>query len=341
MRAADVDGVYLMFPGQGSQYPRMGVSLYGSDPVFTHWMDSAFLMMGEMGNRLKREWLNSSPGPRFDDVRTAQPLLYMINHALGKVVMGWGVELNGLLGHSVGELVAATLAGVIAFEDGVGLMVDRVHAFAETAAGGMAAVAASEEEVSPFLSAEIHLAAVNAPRQTIIAGRVEPLERTLKAMTSAGITCSLIPSQQAFHSPLVNPGVAASVSAWEATPLAPPSIAVISAYLPGRLTDAAACDPHFWATQPADLVRFDDALREVLALRPAALVECGPSGVLTAIARKHRNVRGGQTRAFALLPGNGVPAEEELEQIGSVRAALHELALRATAGNRTRTGDTA
>ena len=325
MHELDRGGVWLMFPGQGSQYPRMGASLYGSEPVFTHWMDTAFGLLEGMGEHLREEWLSPSPSPAFDDVTVAQPLLYAVDHALGRMVLAWGVEPRGLLGHSVGELVAATLAGVLGFEDGLAVMADRVAAFADTPVGGMAAVAAAEEEVSPFLSEEVHLAAVNAPRQTMIAGRTGPLSAAMAAMAAAGLTCAPVRSRQAFHSPLVNEGVAASLPAWEAVPLAPPGIPVVSAYLPGRLTGATACDAHFWAEQPARQVRFFDALQEVLALGPLAVVECGPSGGLTAIARRQRQVVGGGTRALALLPDRPEPVERERQQVASVRAAVAEL----------------
>jgi len=322
MRELDASGVYLLFPGQGSQYPRMGASLYRTEPTFTHWMDEAFRLMGCRGAELRDAWLSTEPSAAFDDVTVAQPLLYAFDHALGRMVLDWGVRPRGLLGHSVGELAAATLAGVMTFADGVALMMDRVRTFADAPGGGMLAVAASEEQVRSHLGDDVYLAAVNGPRQVLLAGTWERLDAMTATLDEAGLTYAMTKSRQPFHSPLVGDAVRASLPAWHAVEMSPPSIPVISAYVPGELTNAVAVDRDFWAWQPARTVRFFDALQLVLAERPAALVECGAGGGLTAVARRLRPA----TRMYALLPHSPRTPEDAAAQIFTVRTALGELA---------------
>lgn len=155
--------VALLFPGQGAQYPRMAAGLYGHYAAFTAVMDRAFQLLGDQGPALRADWLSQAPSVRYDDVTQAQPLLYAVNCALGQQVLSWGVEPAVLLGHSVGEMAAATLAGVFGFTTGMTLMRDRMTVFAQTPPGGMLAVAASVDEVGPYLDgSEVAVAAVNA-----------------------------------------------------------------------------------------------------------------------------------------------------------------------------------
>jgi len=114
--------VALLFPGQGAQHPRMAAGLYGHYAAFTAVMDRAFGLLGDAGPELRADWLSDRPSARFDDATQAQPLLYAVNCALGQQVLSWGVEPAALLGHSVGEMTAATLAGVFGFTSGMTLM---------------------------------------------------------------------------------------------------------------------------------------------------------------------------------------------------------------------------
>jgi acyl transferase domain-containing protein len=144
-------GFALLFPGQGAQYPRMAAGLYGHEPVFTAAMDAVFTVLGERGTRLRAEWLSGDEDVPLDDGTRAQPLLFAVGYALGRMVLGWGVRPTALLGHSVGELVAATLAGVFSLPDAVRMMNARIGAVVATPPGGMLAVAAGAQELLPYL----------------------------------------------------------------------------------------------------------------------------------------------------------------------------------------------
>jgi acyl transferase domain-containing protein len=294
--------VALLFPGQGAQHARMAAGLYGHADVFTARMDEAFGFLGEAGAAIRADWLADTSSELFDDVTRAQPLLYAIDYALGGLVLSWGVEPAALLGHSVGEMAAATLAGVLDFADGLRLMRDRIEVFADTPPGGMLAVAASPEEVRPYLSGEVAVAAVNAPRQLLLAGSAGPLAEAERRLRADDFVCRPARARQAFHSPVVAEAVDRSAPAWERTALRAPLRTVYSAYREAVLSPEDARDPAFWARQPIDPVLFGPTLDRLLDDGDFLLVEAGPGQGLTALARRHPAVTSGRSAVVPLLP---------------------------------------
>jgi acyl transferase domain-containing protein len=316
---ANARAVALLFPGQGSQYPRMAADLYGHSEVFTSTMDQAFETLGAHGPTVRDDWLGPGRAPLLDDVTRAQPLLYAIDVALGRMVLGWGVEPAAMLGHSVGELAAATLAEVLTFAEGMGLMRDRAEHYAGSPPGGMLAVAATASDVTPFLRGRVAVAAVNARQQTMLAGERDELDDVRAALRAAGFTCMPARARQAFHSPVVADAAARTLAGWTSVRLAPPRRLVYSSHLAAVLDAEHATDPAFWARQPATTVLFWPALELLLSAQDLLLVEAGPGQGLTTIARQHPAVRSGRSAAVALLPGR--PAAER----DTVRAAAERI----------------
>ncbi|MDN5805065.1 MAG: acyltransferase domain-containing protein, partial [Microlunatus sp.] len=293
--------IAVMFPGQGSQYPMMGAGLYGVEPVFTGAVDRILGWFGGRGSALRDLWLSADPGETFDDVTCAQPLLWTINRALGEMVAGWA-RPDVYFGHSVGELVAATMAGVLDPRQATTLIQDRVERFADTPAGGMLAVAASVDQVAPLLGDGVWLAAVNGTRQLLLAGDVDHLHHADAWLQDRGITTVPSRARQAFHSPLVSDAVLASLPAWDRVQLGPPRSQLFTAYPGGVTTQAQARDPRFWAWQPALTVHFAAALTAVLDSGVDLLVEAGPGAGLSSLARRHPAVRSGRWAVVAQLP---------------------------------------
>jgi acyl transferase domain-containing protein len=314
--------VALLFPGQGSQYPRMAAGLYGSDKVFTAVMDEAFDLLGEQAAAIRADWLDDGHAELFDDVTRAQPLLYAINYALGRMVLGWGVEPVAMLGHSVGEMVAATLADVLPFAEGMRLMHDRVEHYADSPAGGMLAVAASVQDVTPFLAGSLAIAAVNAKRQTMLAGLGPDLAAVAKALRAAGFTCMRVRARQAFHSPVVSDAARRTLDGWRSVRLSPPVWPIVSSHLGTMLTPEKAVDPVFWAMQPATTVLFWAALDLLLQGEDLLVVEVGPGHGLTTIARLHPAVRDRRSEAIPLLPTQAVSPQADRT---SVRQAAERI----------------
>ncbi|MFF1902837.1 acyltransferase domain-containing protein [Kitasatospora sp. NPDC058218] len=312
--------VALLFPGQGAQHPRMAAGLYGESEVFTKAMDEAFGMLGEAGTGIRAEWLSEQPSDNYDDVSVAQPLLYAVDLALGRMVLDWGVQPVAMLGHSVGELAAATLAGVLSAEDGFRLMRDRTRCFTGTPDGGMLAVATSLDGVRDLLGTDVHLAAVNAARQLLLAGEREPLDRAAGVLRGRGVVCRDVRARQAFHSPVVDGAAAASLPQWRATALGPARITVYSAYTQGVLAEPHVIDPGFWARQAAEPVMFAPTLDRLLTDHDCLLLEAGPGNSLSMLARRHPTVVRGRSRVLPLLPDR---QRGDLADLESVRSARH------------------
>ncbi|MEU3793620.1 acyltransferase domain-containing protein [Streptomyces fructofermentans] len=311
MTAAHALPVALLLPGQGSQHRRMAAGLYGHEPVFTEAMDEFFAAAGAEGGPMRDDWLAELPVTDMDHVTRSQPLLFAVDHALGRLVLSRGVRPAALLGHSIGELAGAALAGVFDPRDAAGLVLDRIRRLAAAPPGGMLAVAASTREVAPYLSGDVVVGAVNAPRQTVLAGPDAPLDAIGRALREAGFVCRRVPSLSAFHSPVLEPACRGAAERFAAVRRGRPAVPVHSAYTAAPLTESDIDDPRFWARQPVAPVLFWPALEGLLATGDHLLVEVGPGQGLSQLARRHPAVRRGSSAVVSLLPARPGPPEAD------------------------------
>ena len=312
--------VALLFPGQGSQHTAMARGLYGHEPVFTAAVDASLAHMGDLGTQVRADWLTrDEPSIPLDDVRRAQPLLFAVDYALGRMVISWGVRPAALLGHSAGELVAAAIAGVVSLPDAVSMVLARVDEAVRIPAGGMLAVAATEEQLRPHLSADVAIAAVNANQQTMLAGSAGPLAAVEARLRADRFTVVTVPATSPFHSPAMAPASDAIEIAYRKIPFREPRLPLYSGYTGNLLTREEALSPRFWARQITDTVYFKQGLEELLAVDDMLLVEAGPRQTLTAFARRHRALRLGASSAVPLLPAR--PGTEEADRQSVLGAA--------------------
>jgi [acyl-carrier-protein] S-malonyltransferase len=312
----------LLLPGQGAQYPGMGTGLYAEVPAFAAIIDEVFRLMGPGGDELRSDWLAADPRLPINDVRRSQPLLFAVDYALGRLLVDLGLRPAVLLGHSIGELAAAVLAGVFDLPTAVRVVQGRVGLLATAPAGGMVAVAASREEVARYLRPGVDVGAVNAPRQTVLAGAAEPLGALVDVLREAGFTCAPVASLTPFHSAVLQPVVDAARPLLAALPARPPKIPVVSGYTARLLTDAEAVDPLYWARQPVDPVLFWPALQTLLAGGPHLLVECGPGKGLSTLARRHPDVRTGRSVVLPLIGSSASRPGGEAECLAAATARL-------------------
>ncbi|PRX51428.1 acyl transferase family protein [Prauserella shujinwangii] len=320
----------LMFPGQGAQHQGMATGLYRSERVFADAMDSVFALLGAEGERVRADWLSDEPAIGIDDVRRAQPLLFAVGYALGRLLYSRGVRPTAMLGHSAGELVAATLAGVFELRDAVALVGGRVRHAATMPSGGMLAVAAAPDDLRPYLDDElVAIAAVNAPRQTMLAGPTAPLRAVEARLRADGVIVREVPSTSPFHSPVMAPVAAATERALGRARLRAPRLPVYSAYTGEVLGEQQARDPGFWARQVTDTVYFGPALDRLLADRDVLLVEAGPGQTLAAFARRHRAVREQRSAVVPLLPAQPGGPETDLRSVLDALDRVHAPATRA------------
>ncbi|MFJ2578124.1 acyltransferase domain-containing protein [Kitasatospora aureofaciens] len=323
--------VALLFPGHGSQHPRMGVGLYGHETAFpalpafaaftafTEAMDDFFAAIGPTGPMLREAWLAEDPERRIDEGELGQPLLYAVGHALARMLIGWGVRPAAVLGHSVGELVAATVAGVLGPPDGARLMAARSHTYAPVVAGGLLAVAASAQELAPFAVGEVSVAVVNGPRQTALGAPAPALDALERELRLAGFVARRTRIRQPFHTPHAVPAADLFEPAFAAVDLRPPVLPVYSSASAAPVGPDEATRPRFWARQMSEPVLFGPALDRLLGDHHLLLVEAGPSQALTALARRHPAVTAGHSAAVALLPAR--PDHGRADRETALRAA--------------------
>ncbi|MFJ8957559.1 acyltransferase domain-containing protein [Streptomyces sp. NPDC102381] len=326
--AREDPGPVLLLPGQGAQYPGMGTGLYRDEPDFTAAADEVFHAMGASGDALRADWLAERPAVPMDDATRSQPLLFTLDYALGRLLLARGVRPHALLGHSIGETAAATLAGVFTLHDAVRLVLDRIADLTSAPAGGMLAVAASVAELDGKLPPGVEVGAVNAPRQTVVAGPADALARAAAELRAAGLVCVPVPSRTPFHSAALEPVVRTGLHTLRGTRMEAPRIPMISGYTARRLDAVTVTDPQYWARHPVDPVLFWPALETALASGARLLVECGPGQGLVTLARRHPAVRSGQVEVLALLgPRTGDPGEEAAHFRAAAREFLERLAV--------------
>jgi acyl transferase domain-containing protein len=318
--------VVLVFPGQGAQQPRMGADLYGAEPAFTAVMDEFFAAEGTDGPRLRDDWLSEQPGPEFDDCGRAQPLLFAVGAALAFAVIARGLRPAVLVGHSVGELAAAAVAGVFSITDGSQVMAARTTAMAATEPGGMLAVAAGVDRIREVLGGDlaehgIAVAAINSPYQTVLSGATAELRAAEKALGAEVVACRPVKARQAFHSPLCADAAIRFCELLRHIELRPPAITIRSTCTARDVTDAESVTPEFWSAQLTKPVLFWPAMGDLLESGNRIFLEAGPKGSCASVLRLHPTVQSRTHVVLPLLPtaprGDGRHVFEE-----SVAAAL-------------------
>src|SRR5579875_1829375 len=282
--SADTRSVIFLFPGQGSQHVGMGVDLYRSEPLFQKIADEC--------GRGFRALIGIDPREITDpeilkQTRYAQPALFLIEYALARQWMEWGVEPAAMIGHSIGELVAACLAEVFSLDDALRLVAARANAMQRCEPGAMLAVSLSEEELFALPSG-ISLAAVNAPGMVVVSGSFRAIDAFAQALATRGIAHRRLHTSHAYHSTLMEPAVYGVEKAAAQMRLSAPKLPFISCLTGTWITPEQAIDPRYWGSQLRRTVRFSDGLTAVSQLENPLLLEVGPGRALSKIVRSLR-----------------------------------------------------
>ena len=286
----DPPRIAFLFTGQGAQYAGMSQDLYDVAPVFRAALDRCAKLLTSHLARPLLEVLFSAPGrpAPLDETAYTQPALFAVEYALTELWRSWGVTPNVVMGHSVGEYVAACVAGVLNLEDALRLIAKRGSLMQSLPSGGaMAAIFAPEERVAkaivPHIS-RLSIAAVNGPAQTVISGDAAEVEAVCQHFVAQGIRCQPLPVSHAFHSPLMDPILDQFEREANAVRFAAPRMRLIS-NLTGRLAEISEVTRSgYWRRHVREAVRFGDGLRTLSTLRPEIVVEIGPNPTLLAFA---------------------------------------------------------
>jgi FkbM family methyltransferase len=312
-----------MFPGLGDHYVNMGLDLYRFEPAFREQIDlAAELLKPELGLDLRsviypghalsgavtsKEEADGGPRQgidlrrmlgrsqkepteaeaRLNQTRLTQPALFIVEYALAKLWQRWGLRIDAMSGYSIGEYVAACLAGVLSLEDSLTLVARRAQMIEDLPPGAMLAVPLPEEQVVPLLGEHLSLSAINGPEFCVVSGPKEAVYELEKRLSGSGTATRRVQASHAFHSKMMDPIAGRVTRLSQSYRLKPPQIPYISNVTGAMITAREATDPAYWATHLCRPVRFADGLRALLREPLRILLEAGPGQTLSSLAIAH------------------------------------------------------
>ncbi len=308
--------VIFMCSGQGSQYIYMGMELYKKEPLFRKIIDRCSEILQPHLSLDLRDILyadtKSSKEASFKLKQTsiAQPALFMVEYAMATLWMKWGVRPTALIGHSIGEYVAACLGDVFSLEDALGLVSKRGRLMQELTGGSMLAVFLSETAIQPFLKKNISLAAVNGPEICTVSGSKNNIEELEKNLKQRKVDFRPLHTSHAFHSEMMDPIVRPFIDEVSRIELNPPTIPFLSNVTGTWLTTEEATSPEYWGKHLRQTVRFSDGIKELLEEPNRILLEVGPGRTLCSLARLHI----AHTQKQTVLPSIRHPKEQKSDE---------------------------
>lgn len=308
--------VAFMFPGQGSQYVDMGRGLYDSEPLFREVIDAcARVLQPEIGIDLRtvlypRESEREAAEAKLTQTVITQPALFTIEYALAQLWMSWGVKPDAMIGHSIGEYVAACIGGTFARDDALVLVARRARLMEAMPAGAMLGVRASADFVTAELTPAVSIAAINAPNHTVVSGEHEAISAFEARLDALGTAHRRLHTSHAYHSPMMDPALESFTHIVAEMPRRTPGLRWISSVTGRLITDGEAVDPCYWARQLREPVQFARGIGELVDAH-LALIEVGPGQTLAALARQCDQRLPQQLITTSLHPGQDWSADTD------------------------------
>jgi acyl transferase domain-containing protein len=297
--------VAFLFSGVGEQYPGMAAGLYEAEPVFRAAVDRCCAVLDAEGCELRellvrpaepgevrelRSMLRPRQAPTgpLATTRLGQPAVFVMEYAMAELVRGWGVEPSAMIGYSLGEYVAACLAGVLSLPDALRLVCWRASRIEELAPGGMLAVSVSRDEIAPWLGPWLDVAAVVSPFQTVVGGPLAEVSDLERRLTEAGVAVQRVGVRHGFHTRAMDP-LGAELTAWTRAnvQLARPRIPYLSNVTGAWITTAQATDPAYWAAHLTRTVELMAGLGALWRDVDPVAIELGPGDGMSSYARHH------------------------------------------------------
>jgi phthiocerol/phenolphthiocerol synthesis type-I polyketide synthase E len=326
----------FLFPGQGAQYAGMARGLYEREPVFRQELDRcAEILRPHLGLDL-RDVVFSEDADRLKQTALTQPALFAVEYAIAKQWMAWGIAPESMIGHSVGEYVAACLAGVFSLEDALALVAERGRLMQSLPAGSMLAVPMPAAEVEPMLGGSVSVATINAPDRCVVSGPSEEIARLEAELVGRGIEAKRVETSHAFHSPMMDPVLDAFTARVARTVRNAPELRWVSNLTGTWITPDEATDPAYWANHLRQAVRFADCVATLAAEgRERVFIECGPGRTLSSLVK--RQVPGSASINSIRHPDDSADdVEVLLAALGRAWAAGTEIDWRAVHGGQAR-----
>ena len=315
-RARPAGKTVFVFPGQGSQRLGMGQQLYGRFPVFAQVFDEAVAALDPHLRLPLRQVIWGSDAQLLQSTEFVQPALFAVEVALAALLQHWGVVPDVVTGHSVGEITAAHVAGVLSLEDAAKLVAARGRLMAALPEGGvMVAIAAGEAEVAPLLTAGVSIAAVNGPNAVVISGAHAPVTELADRLAQKGRRVHRLAVSHAFHSVLMEPMLEQFSQVLNGISAAQPRIGLVS-NLTGQLAGPGYGSAQYWVEHVRQPVRFADGVRAAESSGAGVFVEVGPGGGLTAAVEQ--SLAADQAVSVVTLAKGRPEAESLLAALGQL-----------------------
>ncbi len=291
--------VIFMFSGQGAQYVNMARELYEVDPTFKQHIDTCAQILQPLLNvdirhiLFPHEQQIEEASQQLQQTAITQPALFVIEYALAQLWQEWGVRPEAMIGHSIGEYVAATIAGVFSLEDALAVVATRGKLMQQLPSGSMLAIPLPEQQMKSWLEQQkqqdlsCQIAAINSPSACVVSGSQEAITSLQNQLSSQGIECRLLHTSHAFHSEMMEPILEPFVEAVNKVQLNPPRLRFISNVTGSWITDEQATNPSYWGQHLRQTVRFSAGISEVLEQFEGVFLEVGPGRTLSTLTRQH------------------------------------------------------
>jgi len=315
--------VVFMFPGGGAQYQGMAAELYEFEPEFRRQIDRcAELVKPHIGLDVRSilypgEQQEAAAAELIERPLAGLSALFVTEYALARLWESWGVSPQAVIGHSLGEYVAACIAGILSLEDALVIVALRGRLLESLQGGAMLSIGAGEDEIAHLLNEEVSLAAINGPRQCVVAGQPEAVARLERQLAAQGVNVRLLHIGAASHSRLVEPILDDFTEFAKNIRLRPPRLPCFSNVTGTWMTDADISEPGYWARHLRQPVRFADGIEELVKHRRWLLLEVGPGHTLSTLVRQHPATAKDQVVA-ASLPHPRDPRSDEEVLLGAV-----------------------
>ncbi len=289
---AEKTNLIFMFPGQGSQYVNMSRSLYNEQPEYRKIVDNCAEILTPIIDKDIRTIIFADDNidkanELLSETQYTQPALFVVEYALAKYLMHLGLKPDQMIGHSVGEYVAACIANVFSLEDALYLIAHRGKLVQRQAAGKMLVISMSGVKASEYISDKISLAAVNGPEQSVLAGENADIKQLQLELNELGYFTRELKTSHAFHSHMMDSIIPEFIALFDSITVNPPSKPYMSNVTGRVIEPQEAMSPEYWAKHLSKTVLFNDGIKLLLKNPQAALVEVGPSDVLRTLVRWH------------------------------------------------------
>lgn len=321
-RPARPRDVVLLFPGQGATYPGMGRALYASEPAFRAAFDECIEALGPSAGQGLRDRMSSDDPEAMRPTAIMQPATFIIEYALARLWLAGGITPVAMIGHSVGEFVAATLSGVFKLTDAIRLISMRGELMQALPEGGMLSARMSLADLLPILPSELSLAAENGPASCVVSGPHEAIAAFQATLDQKGVACRTLRTSHAFHSHMMDPAVIPFRNEVAKLELSAPRVPIVSTASGDWLPEDAALSPDYWASHLREPVRFSSAIGRVVEDGRRILLEAGPRATLCTLARQHPTCQKHDVSALASL-GESPDTEEAMVRLATGQLWVH------------------